>query len=139
MPRKIFLLLFLLIVVVAAVAFLFNGNKAVGGPGIRPLTDIRYERTAERLKRGEYMANGILQCFTCHSPRNWDAPGAPPIEAKKGSGGTVLSEDSTTRIIAPNITPDKETGAGTWTDDMFARAIREGAGHDGRALNWQMP
>ena len=35
---------------------------------------------------------------------------------------------------AKNITPDKETGAGTWTDDMFARAIREGVGHDGRAL-----
>ncbi len=31
-----------------------------------------------------------------------------------------------------------ETGAGTWTDDMFARAIREGIGHDGRALSEPM-
>src|SRR5262249_16587189 len=30
-------------------------------------------------------------------------------------------------------------GAGSWTDDMFARAIREGTGHDGRALSWHMP
>jgi len=138
MPRKTFLLLFLILATIAVV-FFFNKKKTNENFKVRPLTDIHYERTAERLKRGEYMANGILQCFTCHSPRNWDAPGAPPIETKKGSGGTILSEDSTTRIIAPNITPDKETGAGTWTDDMLARAIREGAGHDGRALTWQMP
>jgi mono/diheme cytochrome c family protein len=36
--------------------------------------------------------------------------------------------------VAPNITPDVETGAGSWTDDMFVRAIREGFGHDGRPL-----
>ena len=106
---------------------------------VRPLTNVKFEPTAQRLKLGGYLANGILQCFTCHSPRNWDLPGAPPLEDRKGSGGTIINEDSTMRIIAPNITPDKETGAGTWTDDMLARAIREGAGHDGRALNWRMP
>jgi hypothetical protein len=39
----------------------------------------------------------------------------------------------------PNITPDPETGAGRWTDDMLARAIREGIGHDGRTLFPMMP
>ncbi len=106
---------------------------------VRPLTDIKFESTTQRLKQGEYLANGILMCFTCHSPRNWDAPGFPPIEDKKGSGGTIVNQDSSGIAIAPNITPDKETGAGTWTDDMLARAIREGVGHDGRALSWQMP
>jgi len=43
------------------------------------------------------------------------------------------------RIVAPNITSDPETGAGTWTDDQLARAIREGIGHDGRALFPMMP
>ena len=106
---------------------------------VRPLTDVKYERTATRLKQGEYLANGILMCFTCHSPRNWDVPGGPLIDERKGSGGTIVNQDSSSLIIAPNITPDKETGAGTWTDDMIARAIREGVGHDGRALSWQMP
>jgi mono/diheme cytochrome c family protein len=41
--------------------------------------------------------------------------------------------------VAPNITPDKETGAGNWSDDTLARAIREGIGHDGRALFPVMP
>lgn len=106
---------------------------------VRLLTNIHYERTSQRLKQGEYLTNGILQCFTCHSPRNWDAPGAPPIASKLGSGGTIVNQDSTHLVIAPNITSDKETGAGNWTDDMLARAIREGVGHDGRALSWQMP
>ena len=43
------------------------------------------------------------------------------------------------KIVAPNLTPDPETGAGTWTDDQLARAIREGIGHDGRPLFPTMP
>jgi len=43
------------------------------------------------------------------------------------------------RIVAPNLTPDKETGAATRTDDVFARAIREGVGRDGRGLFPLMP
>jgi mono/diheme cytochrome c family protein len=39
----------------------------------------------------------------------------------------------------PNLTPDPDTGAGKWTDDMLSRAIREGIGHDGRALYPLMP
>ena len=42
-------------------------------------------------------------------------------------------------VYPPNITPDKETGAGNWTDDQLARAIREGIGYDGRALFPFMP
>lgn len=105
---------------------------------VRALTDVKFERTAARHAQGKYLVNGILQCFNCHSPRNWDSAGALPVAGKEGSGGDVLFEDSATKIIAPNITPDNETGAGTWTDDMLARAIREGIGHDGRVLSWRM-
>jgi mono/diheme cytochrome c family protein len=42
-------------------------------------------------------------------------------------------------VWAPNLTPDRETGAGNWTDDQLARAIREGIGHDGRTLFPMMP
>jgi len=36
--------------------------------------------------------------------------------------------------VASNLTPDVETGAGSWPDDALVRAIREGVGHDGRPL-----
>jgi mono/diheme cytochrome c family protein len=43
------------------------------------------------------------------------------------------------RVLAPNLTPDPETGTGNWSDDALARAIREGIGHDGRTLFPMMP
>lgn len=106
-------------------------------PRKRPLTDRTYTPTAERLERGRYLTEHLLQCFVCHSERDWTRPGAPPIEARKGAGA-VLSESGERRIVAPNITPDRETGAGSWTDDMLARSIREGIGHDERPLYWGM-
>jgi mono/diheme cytochrome c family protein len=104
-------------------------------PGPRALRDVRYEATADRLARGRYLTEGVLQCFLCHSDRDWSAPGAPPVAGRKGAGH--VWEDRPW-LVSPNITPDRETGAGTWTDDMFARAIREGIGHDGRVLHPQM-
>jgi len=106
-------------------------------PRARPLTDRTFEVTSGRVERGQYLTEHLLQCFVCHSERDWDAPGAPPIAGRKGAG-VVMSERGERRIVAPNLTSDPETGAGRWTDDMLARAIREGIGHDGRALYWGM-
>lgn len=108
-------------------------NDDSGLPKMRPLTNRVFERTSERINRGKYLTEGVCQCFICHSERDWSKTGAPPMEGMKGAG-RLISEDSVRRMVAPNITPDPETGAGTWTDDMLARAIREGIGHDGRAL-----
>src|SRR5512133_2130534 len=102
-------------------------------PLARPLTDRVFESSPARLERGRYLTEHLLQCFMCHSERDWSAPGAPVMAGRKGAGA-ILSERGERRIVAPNLTPDPETGAGRWTDDMLARAIREGIGHDGRAL-----
>ena len=85
----------------------------------RALRDVVYERTPARFERGKYLTEGLLQCFICHSDRDWNKPGAPPLANKKGAGH--IWEDRPW-LVAPNLTPDKETGAGDWTDDMFARA-----------------
>jgi len=101
----------------------------------RPLRDIRVARTPERIARGQYLTEGLLQCFLCHSERDWTKPGAPPIPALKGAG---YVRPDRPWLVAPNLTPDTETGTGTWTDDMLIRAIREGIGHDGRVLSKAM-
>jgi len=101
----------------------------------RPLRDIKVARTSERVERGRYLSEGLLQCFVCHSERDWKKPGAPPIPALKGAGQVWPDRPW---LVAPNLTPDKETGTGTWTDDMLIRAIREGISHDGRVLHRQM-
>ena len=56
------------------------------------------------------------------------------MRGKEGSGLENFSSE-TPGLVAANLTPDRETGIGTWTDDMLARAIREGVGHDGRLLH----
>ena len=111
--------------------------KADDKPAARALSPKPFERTPERIARGRYLAEGILQCFVCHSERDWDQPGAPPKAGMIGAG-QVLSEADGQRVVAPNLTPDPQTGSGTWPDDALARAIREGVGHDGRALHPQM-
>ena len=77
----------------------------------------------------------------CHSPHDWTRHDAPILPGRKGSGQVMsaLMKDLPGRIVAPNLTPDPETGSGTWSDDALARSIREGIGHDGRALFPMMP
>jgi mono/diheme cytochrome c family protein len=116
-----------------------NSAKSSEGPAstalrVRPLTDRTFERTPERLARGKYLVNGIGECFACHGPYEANAPGWPPVRGKEGSGLDNVSAE-TPGMVAANLTPDRETGIGNWTDDMLARAIREGVGHDGRLLH----
>lgn len=99
---------------------------------------VNFNPTLARYERGRYLVEGPAHCFQCHSEVDWQNPGAQPKLGRKGAG-TVFIEDGYEWLVAPNITPDKETGAGTWTDAQFARAIREGIGHDGRRLFPVMP
>ncbi len=131
-------LLVLAAVLVVAIS-LTIGWRPFFGPRARPLTDRRFEPTPERLARGRYLATSVMGCTECHSEHDWKAPGAPPLEAKLGAGGIFPELGLPGTVVAPNLTPDPETGAGTWSDDQLARAIREGIGHDGRTLFPLMP
>jgi mono/diheme cytochrome c family protein len=112
-------------------------SPAIPAPAARPLDDRSYAHTPEREARGGYLVNAVLQCMVCHSERDWSQPGAPPRAGMEGAG-VVVRDDGQRRLVAPNITPDDDTGIGRFTDDMLARAIREGIGHDGRLLHPQM-
>jgi mono/diheme cytochrome c family protein len=109
------------------------------GPNSRPLTSRSFERTPQRLERGRYIATALSGCIYCHSEHHWADPGTPIVSGMEGAGGVQPEADLPGRIVAPNLTPDPDTGAGNWTDDQLARAIREGIGHDGRALFPMMP
>ena len=127
-------LLVLIVVGVPAVV----GIRPIIGPRARPLTDRRFESTPQRMERGQYLATSVNGCLYCHSELDWQSPGFP-VKAGTEGGGRSFAEEGLPWMTAPNITPDPETGAGNWTDDMLARAIREGIGHDGRALFPLMP
>jgi mono/diheme cytochrome c family protein len=137
---KILLLVLITVIVVCGVgAAKMFGLRAFIGPRARPLTNRTFERTPARQARGEYLVNAMLACGHCHSPRDWSQHD-PPVPAGKMLSGSILQEAGLPGlVVAPNLTPDPETGTGTWTDDMLARSIREGIGHDGRGLFSMMP
>lgn len=70
---------------------------------------------------GQYLANAA-GCIGCHTVNK--AGGAP------FAGGRALETPFGT-FYGPNITPDKETGIGNWTEADFRRAIRHGERRDG--------
>jgi mono/diheme cytochrome c family protein len=115
------------------------GWRPFFGPKARTLTSRTFDRTPERRARGEYLVEN-LGCFDCHGQHDWTKHDAPLIEGTKGVGPADFKLAGLPgRVVPPNITPDAETGAGNWSDDQLARAIREGIGHDGRALFPFMP
>jgi len=100
-------------------------------------------RTPQRLARGKYLVEGLVQCPFCHSEYDFTKRPARPVEGKKGGGNVFTKEEmglpDGNVIVASNITPDPEYGAGKWNDSDFVRALRQGIGHDGRTLYPMMP
>jgi len=73
------------------------------------------------ITRGAYLAIAA-DCGSCHTDKK--AQGAPL------AGGPALKTDFGT-FYGPNITPDKQTGIGDWTEDQFKRALRAGINEHG--------
>ena len=134
-----------------AVKMLITGTLVIGGcwlagcarkPASKsPKAAITFplERTQARLERGKYLSEAVAGCFDCHSPTQWNAPEAPPEPGKTGAGEVFPMQGLPGRVVASNITPDKETGAGAWSDEDFYKALTQGIGHDGRTLFPLMP
>ncbi len=90
---------------------------------------------AATLARGKYLMEGVVACGNCHVPLG--DKGQPLMD--KGLSGGMLFDDPGFKAYAANITPDKETGIGKWTDAQLAKAIREGIRPDGRLIGPPMP
>lgn len=108
-----------------------------------PSSEFTAAPSPERLARGRYIVTAVAHCFQCHGEADPKVNGLPK-PGTEGAGSIpvdeVINEFRSTDILPhPNLTPDKETGAGTWTDAQFERAIRHGIGHDGRILSDFMP
>jgi len=84
-------------------------------------------------QRGSYVSEAA-GCLTCHTGM---AGGGPDL-ANAGGGGLEIPDPLGT-WRSPNITPDKASGIGNWTDDQIMRAVREGVRPDGSQLYVIMP
>ncbi len=111
----------------AAMAPVFWSSHGTLGTGTAQAAEAAAPATqpisqADLIKRGEYLAHAG-DCIACHTVRG----------GKPYAGGYALPTPFGT-LYSPNLTPDKETGIGTWTADDFYRAMHTGRAKDGSFL-----
>lgn len=86
---------------------------------------------SDKAARGAYLVNSVMACTDCHTPVDPET-GAP--QSDKYLAGRQPYEGPWGIVYGGNITPDNETGIGTWTEEEITRAITSGVSNDGRRL-----
>ena len=88
------------------------------------------------LERGTYLMRSIVACGNCHTPQGPDGP----IAGMELAGWAPFFVERDVFIAnSANLTPDAETGIGSWTDEQIITAIREGRRPDGTIIGPPMP
>lgn len=119
-------------------------------------TQQQQQQQEDPVERGEYLVT-LLDCDTCHSPKVQGSRGMPLPDSTRRLAGhpegapyptwtpadmqrnaIALTDPNLTAWAGPwgvsfgiNLTPDKETGLGEWTEEAFIQAIRTGK-HQGQ-------
>jgi len=90
----------------------------------------------EKLRRGEYLAT-IMDCAGCHTPGVF--LGKPDMQRPLAGSEVGFQIPGLGVFYPPNLTPDKETGLGSWSEADIVKAVRQGTRPDGRMLAPIMP
>ncbi|OCR22942.1 cytochrome C [Pseudomonas syringae] len=101
-------------------AFPFNIRASMIGWNLLFHSDTRFKPDASKsaeVNRGDYLVNALAHCDTCHTPRNFlmGADNGKPL-----GGGSLGS------WYAPNISSDKVSGIGAWSNDEIVAYLRTG-------------
>jgi mono/diheme cytochrome c family protein len=89
-----------------------------------------------QIDRGQYLVT-ISGCSDCHTPGA--LIGSPDKARVLGGADVGFGIPGVGVFIGPNLTPDKETGLGNWTDAQIIAAMTTGKRPDGRMLSGVMP
>lgn len=89
---------------------------------------------SDLVKRGDYLVNTIMTCGNCHTPKGPTGD----IMDKAFSGGLSWDEPPF-KVTAPNITQDKDTGIGAWSDADIKKLMRTGVRPNGVQIAEIMP
>ncbi len=100
---------------------------AIGAGASFALSSAQAANSADLIARGKTLSE-VGDCMACHTA----AKGVPY------AGGNVI-DTPFGAISSPNITPNRQTGIGSWTDDEFYRAMHDGIGKHGEYLYPVMP
>ncbi len=92
-------------------------------PEMGPQPSAPQIRPTEEIALGRYLVRNISSCADCHAPK--DTGSEEPFL----SGGMLTIDGK--EVAAPNITPDRKTGIGSWSEADIARYLRTGTRPDG--------
>jgi mono/diheme cytochrome c family protein len=98
------------------------------------VTFVSARADTDLVKRGDYLVNGILTCCNCHTPK-----GPSSDIAEKAFSGGLSWDEPPFKVTAPNITQDKETGIGDYTDAELKEVLRKGIKRNGVPVAMVMP
>jgi hypothetical protein len=102
-------------------------DTIAGGVAVPPAPEVGViSRTPERLARGKYLVEGLLQCTLCHSETDFSKRPVEPRPGTRGGGRVfdrTLAFGPGSRVVASNLTSDPQYGAANWNDSDFVRAL----------------
>jgi len=79
------------------------------------------------VERGAYLVNSVMVCHNCHTPR-----GPNGLDLSRAlSGGPQTFDEPDYKVVGSNITSDKETGIGNWSDAGLKKFLVTGIKPDG--------
>src|SRR6185436_176086 len=81
------------------------------------------------VEQGKYLTT-IAGCVDCHTPRDEQFR---LVREKEFSGGQPFELGPLGTVFSKNLTSDKETGLGAWTDEEIKTAFQTGVSKDGQA------
>jgi mono/diheme cytochrome c family protein len=103
-----------------------------------PVKEILAPDTNNLALHGEYLVN-TYECFSCHS-NNFATNNFLEPKKSKGymAGGNLVYNLEGKEMLTKNITPDKETGIGNWTEEAFVTAMKTGKLPNGKSYQYPM-
>ena len=102
-----------------------------------PYPEIRSSTDTSIISKGRHLVMNTAHCVGCHSTVNIDSVDLNTVDLPL-SGGRVF-DLPVGKIYSKNITPDKETGIGRYTDAEIARVLYHGVHPDGTVVYDFMP
>ncbi len=86
-------------------------------------------------ERGAYLVNSVMVCHNCHTPR-----GPQGLDLSRAlSGGSQVFDEPAFKVSGSNITPDKDTGIGNWSDAELKHFLVSGVRPNGTKVAPIMP
>jgi mono/diheme cytochrome c family protein len=102
-----------------------NAQRLLAQRPDNPVSQLTVTQTPDKVARGRYLVTAIPGCVSCHATN-------PTAEPPVLDGALMRDIEPFGEFWAPNLTPGGRLR--DYSDGALERAIREGIGHDGRAL-----